>query len=214
MTAVIIDLLAGCAGPARASRVGPVTVVVTDEQTRRPVVGIPVNVAWEVVRLREGLGGKIEPFLGTKVVSRGQAVTDAAGTARLAAELIRLESNEQLFRLHVFVNLEVDPSATDVVAELGTIRARCRRDARACSGVPSLVDVAIALLSPTEPRRAATFRNPQSGRRGLTLMVGDSPSAPDWSTPDDPFRVRWIVARLQGELNLSAPLAARTGGEQ
>ncbi len=145
----------------------------------------------------------IEPIIGTKVVLRGHAVTDSTGTARLAAESTRLESNEQVFRLHLFVNVEVDPSARDVVLTLEMIRERCRDDAQACSGEPSLVDAAIALLSPSD---AAVFRNPQPAHRGLALMVGSSPSAPDWSTPKDAFHLRWVTMPLEGELRLDAAL--------
>jgi hypothetical protein len=209
---VLSSLVAGCAyGPPTAARVGPLGVAVTEEGTGRPIKGVQIDVAWEAIRMRGGLSGRIESVIGYKIVHRASAVTDAGGRVRLPAEEVRLAGNERISRLHVFVNLEVDPSASHVLDVLEHMRKDCREDRESCAGEPSKADLARFFLAPDE-RSSSAYRNPDPGHRGLALMVDEMTAGQDWSQLEDRFRIQWVVSRLGGELTLDAHLE-RCAGE-
>ncbi|ALC16213.1 hypothetical protein DSOUD_1434 [Desulfuromonas soudanensis] len=158
----------------RTISIRPVTIQVVDQETRKPLEGVPVFYSLHTVVFQRYVFfviPNIEPEIGPKLAYKARAITDKDGKVRFHAKDFLLPKNERFVGEEIFVNIDAD--MTNRMAEISQhsleyyySEGRVRR----IDSVDNLDIVSRYVMTGTKEERNQVLSNPAANYSGAVLV--------------------------------------------
>jgi hypothetical protein len=169
IAALVIFLVVRSACSTRA-HLSPFALKVVDASSGKPMGGIRVDYAVEVLVKRTFLGfiPAFEPTAGYRVAKRERSTTGNDGVVTLSEGPVSLRANEEISSEWIGVNVEMN-RGPEGMAMLNAVQERCTGREPPCSEMENEFDVMV--LAATTELRAHLLKPLGTGRRGVELYV-------------------------------------------
>jgi hypothetical protein len=162
----------GCAAQIPIS-IRPVTIQVVDNETKKPLAGVPVFYVLRTMVIQKYVFfviPNIEPEIGSKIVYKRRATTNNDGKVKFNSEKFKIPKNERFIGEEFFVNIDADMMTREAKIYKETLSTYYTGNTSRDGDVDNIDIVHEYTLMATRTERDKVLFNPLSSHGGAVII--------------------------------------------